>query len=109
MNRKEAHEKWGHQYKDNCNKMAKYMGIKQHGNLNCTGCYLVKASENGVGKLGKRKATKSGEHVCIDNKRTHPENPGKKHYWMCALDDFTNIDWLQFSKRKSEMIKFVSY
>ena len=85
------------------------MGIKFQGRLDCTGFGIVKSKEKGVTKVTNRKATKSGEHVCIDNKRTHPENPGKKHYWMCALDDFTNIDWLQFSKRKSEMIKFVSY
>ena len=43
MNRKEAHEKWVHQYKYNCDKMEEYVGIKSQGRLDCTGCVIVKA------------------------------------------------------------------
>ena len=43
MNRKEAHEKWVHQYKYNCDKMAKYMGIKLQVNIDYASCGLVKA------------------------------------------------------------------
>ena len=27
---------------------------------------------------------------------------------MCAVDDFTEMYWLRFVKRKNEMVKFVS-
>ena len=59
MNSKEVHEKWVHQCKDNCKKMAKYMIIKMQGNLYCTGCGIVKSRENGVTKLIEIKSTKS--------------------------------------------------
>ena len=48
MNRKEANEKWWRQYEDNCKKMAKYMGIKLQGKINCTGCGLVKYRGKGL-------------------------------------------------------------
>ena len=59
-NRKEAHEKWGNKYKDNCDKMEIYMGIKYQGRLYCTGCGIVKSTEKGVAKVSKIKVTKSG-------------------------------------------------
>jgi hypothetical protein len=107
MNRKEAHEKWGHQYKDGCDLMAKYMGIKLQGKLSCTGCGLVKAREKGVAKKSSRQATKKGERISIDTTGPYPKTGKGTKYWMCALDDFTDMSWLHFAKSKNEMTKFI--
>ena len=107
MNRKEAHEKWGHQYKDGCDLMAKYMGIKLQGKLSCTGCGLVKSREKGVAKKSTRFATKRGERICIDTTGPYPKNGKGTKYWMCALDDYSDMCWLHFAKNKSEMTKFI--
>ena len=107
MNRKETHKKWGHQYKDNCDKMAKYMGIKFQGTIDHTGFGLVKSIEKLVTKVIQRKATKSIERICIDTAGPYPANPCGTRYWMCALDDFVYMYWLHFTKIKSEMVKFV--
>ena len=53
MNRKEAHEKWGNKYRDNCDNMRKWMGIKLKRKLDFTHCGLVKAIEIGVEKVTK--------------------------------------------------------
>lgn len=108
MNRKEAHEKWGHQYKDGCDLMAKYMGIKLQGKLSCTGCGLVKAREKGVNKKSSRVATRKGERICIDTTGPYPKNGKGTRYWMCALDDYSDMCWLHFAKSKNEMTKFVA-
>jgi hypothetical protein len=108
MNRTEAHEKWGHQYKDGCDLMAKYMGIQLQGKLSCTGCGRVKAREKGVAKKSQRQATRKGERICIDTTGPYPKTGKGTKYWMCALDDYTDMSWLHFAKSKSEMSKFVS-
>ena len=54
------------------------------------------------------KATKSGESVCIYTTGPYPANTRDTRYWIFDLDNFIDISWLQFSKRKSEMEKFVS-
>ena len=66
MNSKEAHEKWVHQYKNNCDKVAKYMGIKLQVIVDCAGCGLVKAIKKWVAKVTKIRATKEEKHVYID-------------------------------------------
>ena len=66
MNRKEDHKQWVNQYKNNCDKMAKCMGIMFQGRLDYTGCGLVKSIEKGVEKVSKINSTKSGESICID-------------------------------------------
>ena len=108
MNRKEAHKQWGNQYKNNCDKMEKCMGIMFQGRIYYTGCGLVKSIEKRVEKVSKINSTKSGERICLDATCPYLTNPGGTRYFMCDLYDFTDISWLYFMKRKSEMVKFVS-
>ena len=82
MNRKEAHEKWGNQYKDNYNKMVKYMGINLQVRLDCTVCGIFKAREKGFAKVSHRKATKSVGSVCIETTGPCPANTGGTGYLM---------------------------
>ena len=59
MNRKEDHKQWVNQYKNNCDKMAKCMGIMFQGRLDYTGCGLVKSIEKDVYILSNIKSTES--------------------------------------------------
>ena len=88
--------------------MEKYMGIELQERLDCTGYDLVKAIKKGVAKASKINATKKEERVYIDTTGPYPANIGGTHYLMCALNDFTDVSWLNFAKRNSEMVKFVT-
>ena len=59
--------------------------------------------------MRNRNETKAGERVYICTKGPHPANPVGTCNWMYALDDFKYISWLQFVRRKIEMVKFVSH
>ena len=58
--------------------------------------------------MSNRKATKAGERICIDTTGPYPANLCGTQYWMCGLYDYTDMSWLHFEKRKSEMDKYVS-
>ena len=68
-----------------------YTGIELQVRLDCTGCGLVKGREKGVRNVSKRKATKTGKHVCIDTTGPYSTNPGATLYWVCAVYDFTDM------------------
>ena len=109
MNRMEAHEKWGHQSRDILDKIANYLNIKLQGKMdNCGGCGRVKARTLAVTKTCNVKGTKKGERNFIDATGPFPETlGGKNKYYMVAVDDFTDMTWVHFAKKKSEMVKVV--
>ena len=100
--------KWGHQHKDQLDRIAKHADIKLTGKLcSCAGCGLVKARSKATVKTTQIKATKRGERIFIDATGPLPKTRGGMKYWFAAVDDYTDKTWVYFAKKKSEMVNFV--
>ena len=105
-----AHRQWGHCCERQLRQIAKDIGYKLTGHLGeCNGCGLVKAKAATVPRTTKRKATKVGERLFIDTTGPLPHTLGGNKYWTCAVDDFSNKTWVNFSKTKKHMVIFVEH
>ena len=109
MSKKLAHEKWGHQHNDQLMKMANHMQIRLTGDLGtCAGCALVKSRAKANLKTTQEKAINKGQRLYIDTTGPYPASRGGMRYWVCAVDDLTDMTWTFFSKSKNKMTEFVT-
>ena len=109
VNRTLAHQQWGHHHENQLNKMANHLKVKLVGKLTeCAGCALTKSRANATIKTSVLKATKKGQRLFIDTIGPYPASRGGMKYWACAVDDFTDMTWTNFTRSKSKMTEFVS-
>ena len=109
MSKTTAHEKWGHQHEDQLMKMANNIQLKLTGQLGgCAGCALIKSRAKATTKTTTEKATVKGQRLFIDTTGPYPASRGGMRYWMCAVDDLTDMTWTYFATSKSKMTEFVS-
>ena len=108
MNRDEAHRKWGHQHYDQMNWMANQNQIHLQGKLSkCAGCALVKCRAKANLQTTRNRAQKNGMRLFIDTTGPFPDSRGGMKYMQCAVDDKSDFNWVNFSRKKSDMGGFV--
>ena len=108
IDRKDAHQKWGHQHENQLNRLATYHQLRLQGKMEeCAGCALVKSRAKACLKTSDNKATKKGQRLFIDTTGPYPKSRGGMKYWACAVDDYTDYTWTYFAKTKNKMVDFV--